>query len=340
MKKTAATIQDVAKHAKVGVSTVSKVLNGYRDVADETRERVVESVAELQFRPNRAARSFRTGKTQTISVFTPMIGTEFYDRLITAIDRELAAHDYDAALFPLLNEQRLERYRSPDALPYHADGLILASLNPDWLFPKARLPVPHPAVLVDAYHADYDTVTVDNAGGAARATAHLLEVAAPTFALMIERFAEGLFSSGVFIERHKGFGRAMADVGQSLEPGQVLEVEFSEAGGREGLRRILGSVAPPVNVFASCDLVARGVLGETVDSGLQIGRDVRVVGFDDQPWAEGYGLSSVHQPIEHMGARATQLMLQRLTEPGRPPVHEELEPRLIVRTSSGGGDVR
>jgi LacI family transcriptional regulator len=340
VKKTPITMRDVARRANVGVSTVSKVLNDYRDVADGTRERVLRAVDELQFRPNRAARSFRTGKTQTISVFTPMIGTEFYDRLITAIDRDLAAHDYDAALFPLLNAQRLERYRSPDALPYRADGIILASLNPDWLFPEARLPVPQPAVLVDAYHADYDTVTLDNAGGAYLATQHLLERAAPTFVVMIERFDAGPFSSGVFIERLKGFRRALEEHGQPASDDRVVTVEFSDAGGREALRSILATTRPPVNVFASCDLLGRGILDEARDAGLKAGHDVRVVGFDDQPWTDRYGLSTIHQPVEWMGTLATELLFERLDDPTRPIVHRELEGRLVVRSSSIGGDER
>ncbi len=328
------TIQDVAKHANVGISTVSKVLNDYKGVAKATQQRVLEAVKELNYRPNRAARSFRTGRTQTASVFLPMIGTEFYDQLITAIDNELAEHDYDAALFPLLNERRLERYRSPDALPYQADGIILASLNPDWLFLDAKLPAQLPAVLVDAYHADYDTVTVDNAGGAYAATKHLLEKPGTTFALMIEKYDDIPFSSGVFLERLKGFKRALADSGQSFEEGQLITVEFSGEGGRDGLRNILARTVPPINIFASCDLLAKGVMEEAKVNGLALGKDVRVVGFDAQPWTKDYGLSTVKQPIEQLGKEAIRLFLKRLDDPERNIVHHEFKPELIVRSSS------
>lgn len=327
-------IRDVAQRAQVGVSTVSKVLNGYTDIAEETRERVLAAARALSYRPNRAARSFRTGKTQTVSVFLPMIGTEFYDRLITAIDHELAAHDYDAALFPLLSEQRLRRYRDADALPYHADGVIFASLNPDWLFPEARLPAPLPGVLVDAYHADYDTITVDNGGGAFDATMQLLERPAPTYGVIIENLADTPFASGVFIERAKGFRRALETSGVPFDEELNVNVEFSRGGGRVALRAILDRSAPPVNVFASCDEVARGVLDEANDRGLRIGADIRVVGFDDQPWAADAGLSTVHQPIERLGARAAELLLARLSNPDGPIAHEEVIPTLIRRSTS------
>lgn len=334
MNRAPVTIQHVAKLASVGVSTVSKVLNGYSDIAPATRDRVMEAISELGYTPNRAARSFRTGKTQTASIFMPMIGTEFYDRLITAMDDELAAGDYDAALFPLLNSRRLERYKAPDALPYHADGIVFASLNPDWLFTDARLPTPLPAVLIDAYHADYDTITVANARGAFEATTHLLEQPGETFAILVEERLDTPFSSGVFLERGKGFERALEKSGAKDHDDRLIHVEFSDEGGRLAFRRILALAKPPLNIFASCDLLARGVLDEANRAGLKVGRDVRIVGFDDQPWAAGLGLSTVRQPIEDMGRMGVRLLLERIDNPEKPIEHTELEPKLIVRESS------
>jgi len=334
MSKPLPTIQDVAKRAAVGVSTVSKVLNDYPDIAPATRERVLQAITELEYTPNRAARSFRTGKTQTASIFMPMIGTDFYDRLISAIDEELAAQDYDAALFPLLNARRLERYRTSDALPYHADGLVFASLNPDWLFQDARLPAALPVVLIDAFHASYDTVTVANSRGAYEATRHLLERPAETFAILVEERFDTPFSSGVFLERGKGFTRAMEEKGVAGAESRVFEVEFSDEGGRQAFRAILSRTKPPVNVFAGCDLIARSILDEASNAGLQVGRDVRVVGFDDQPWAAGLGLSTVSQPIEEMGRIGVRLLLDRIADPRRDIEHNELQPELVVRESS------
>ncbi|MEX2540155.1 MAG: LacI family DNA-binding transcriptional regulator [Trueperaceae bacterium] len=334
MSKAGITIQDVAKHASVGVSTVSKVLNDYRDIAPDTRERVLKSVEELGYTVNRAARSFRTGKTQTASIFMPMVGTEFYDRLVTAIDNELAAHDYDAALFPLLNSQRLARYKAPDALPYHADGLIFASLNPDWLFTDARLPVSLPTVLVDAYHANYDTVTVDNSGGAYAATMHLLERPADTFAILVQERYDTPFASGVFLERRKGFERALREHGLSVQKDHIATAEFSSDGGRIAFRQILDRAKPPLNIFASCDLLARSVLDEAARLDLKLGRDIRLVGFDDQPWAAGLGLSTMHQPVEQMGKLATDFLLKRLADAEHEIRHHEVKPELIVRETS------
>jgi LacI family transcriptional regulator len=329
-----ASIQDVANAAGVGVSTVSKVLNGYRDVAIETRDRVLNAVEKLSYQPNRAARSFRTGKTQTISVFVPQIGTDFYDRLITSIDSELAAHEYDAALFPLLNEHRLARYRSSEALPYQTDGVIFASLNPDWLFQDAAVPGGLPTVLVDAYHARYDTISVDNAGGAYVAAEHLLRHDLPTFIMLAEGYDETPFSSGVFLERLKGFQRAVEDHDPSPVGEPVVLSEFAAGPARTTARELLQAQSGPFCVFASCDLFARAVLDEANALERVVGQEVFVVGFDDQPWAKSMGLSTVRQPVDEMGAMATEFVLGRLAEPNAPVKHHEIEPELVVRESS------
>jgi LacI family transcriptional regulator len=334
MQPSRPTIQDVARDANVRPSTVSRVLNGYPDVSKATRARVLETIARLNYIPNPAARSFRTGRTQAVSIMLPMIGTEFYNRLIAAIDHALAEHNYDAALFPMLNEKRLERYLRSNALPYQTDGMLFASLNPDWLFPQAKLPTPLPGVLIDAYHADYDTVTVDNFGGAFIATKHLLERPAETFAVMVEERYDTPFSSGVFLERLKGFKQALSDADLPVQEENVVTVEFEREAGQRALSDILERTGGPINIFASCDLLARGLLDELNRSPLVLGKDVRIVGFDDQPWAESAGLSTVRQPIEEMGEIAVELLLKRLENPKREVTHRELKTELRLRSSS------
>jgi LacI family transcriptional regulator len=328
-----ATLQDVAAMANVGISTVSKVLNGYSDIADDTRSRVLAAIKELQFVPNRTARAFRTGKTRTMSVFLPRIGDWFYDEIITSIDNTLADHDYDAALFPLLSQRRLLRYRSPDALPYHSDGVMLVSLNPEWLFPAARLPVDLPTVLVDAYHGDFDSITVDNRGAARAATSRLIERGGETYLLMIEKYEKATFSSGVFYERFAGFKEAFSERSVPYADDLVAFSSFSRAAARAATHRILDRASIPVNIVASCDLFAQGVMDEATARGLRIGTDVRVIGFDDQPWAESAGLTTVRQPIQEMGALAATFLFRRQNNSGAPAAHEELSTELVVRTS-------
>lgn len=331
---TRVSIQDVAQLAGVAVSTVSRVLNGYRDVSEETRAKVQRAVEQLGYRPNQAARTFRTGKTQSVSVLLPMIGTDFYNRLINGIDQGLAQRDYDAGLFPLLSPRRLERYRNPSAPPYNADGLILASLNPDRLFEGGKIPADLPTVLVDIAHSAYDSVTVDHLAGGYLAGKHLLERPAPTFVVMIEERFDTPFASGVFRERLRGFQRALEEGSVKLPRDHIITVEFSWDGGRLAAKEILRRLDGPANIFATCDLLAQGLIDEFAHKGIGVGGEVRLVGYDDQPWAEAYGLSTVKQPIESMGGLAARLLLQRMERPTAEVTHRVLSPRLVVRASS------
>ena len=330
------TILDVAAHAGVVPSTVSRAVNGYPDISAKTRARVLQAIDTLSYKPNRAARAFRTGRTQTVSVIFPMVGTDFYNRLINSIDRELAQYDYDAALFPLFSQRRLDRYRDPDALPYHADGLLMSSLDPANLFHNGNgaIPADLPTVLIDIHHPDHDTVTVDNVQGGYLAGQHLAERPAETFAVMIEEHFDTPFASGVFRDRCQGFKRALDEAGQAIADENVLIVDFNWEGGRAAVREIRKRCQGPVNIFAGCDLLAQGIIDEFSHSRLAIGKEIRLIGFDDQPWTEKYGLSTIKQPIEALGSFAVDLLLKRMHDRTRAPIHHVFPPSLVVRRSS------
>lgn len=88
----------------------------------------------------------------------------------------------------------------------------------------------------------------------------------------------------------------------------------------------------PVNIFATCDLMARGVLDEARLAGLEIGRDIRVIGYDDLYWARDIGLTTIRQPIEEMGRWAVELLLERIKNPSLKPRKIKLTPELVRRT--------
>jgi LacI family transcriptional regulator len=100
------------------------------------------------------------------------------------------------------------------------------------------------------------------------------------------------------------------------------------------MRDILQRSKPPVNIFALCDLFALGVVEEAARTGLDIGKDVRVIGFDDHPWTAELGLTTVHQNIEEMGETAAGLLLERLSGDKSPVREVRFTPELVVRNSA------
>lgn len=328
------TIEDVAKLSGVSRGTVSRVLNGGLNVKPETKRRVLETIERLGYEPNRHARRFAGSKSYTVSVILPMIGTDFYAHLIDGIEQELADQWYDPVLFPLLTRERLARFLRPNNPVYQMDGVILCSLLPERLYPTGHLPTDRPVVLVETHSPAYDSVYLDNELGGYIVGRHLIQSEGEVYVILVREELETPFASGIFHERLRGFERALEEAGRELDSRHIITVDFSWGGGCLASREILERSKPPLNIFASCDILALGVTEEVIRAGLQLGKDVRIVGFDDLPWAAEWGITTVRQPIEEMGKTAAQLLLERLRGDKSPVREVRFTPELVVRESA------
>jgi DNA-binding LacI/PurR family transcriptional regulator len=330
------TIQEVAERAGVGVGTVSRVLNHHKSVRPETRERVERAMQELGFIPNPHARRVAGGKSYTVSIILQVVGTDFYIRLLNGLESTLEAHRYDTALFPLLGRERLERYLNSNTLAYQADGIVMASHNLGDLYPDGRLPTRQPVVIVDGKSPHYDSVFLDNRLGGQLAAHALARLPGEIKAISVHQDLDEAFKTSIFTDRMRGFYDALEVLGRGVPVAARRTVTFNLENARAAARDLLLHATTPVNIFAAADLIALGVLEEAKALGLEVGRDVRVIGFDDHPWSAERGLSTLHQPVEAMGAAAAELLVERLNGAHGEPRHVRFEPRLIERASTRG----
>jgi len=328
------TIQDVARRAGVGVGTVSRVLNNHAAVRASTRESVLGAIAELNYTPNPHARRIAGGKSYTISVLLPVVTTEFYVRLLDGLEHAFQEARYDVAIFPLLDRSRLERYLGSHTLAYQADGLVMATYNLTQMFQQGTniRPYSGPTVLVDAFAEGVDCAYMDNVLGGRVAGEYASQLGGQLYAVWVETELDQLFTTRVFDDRRSGFMEAVEQSGQTVR-GEYTS-SFDSLNARMVAVQLLDEAVLPATVFASADLLAGALLDEAQARGLQLGRDLRVIGFDDQPWAQGRGLTTLHQPVEAMGYEAAQLLLTRLSGHEGPPRARRFEPRLVVRSSS------
>lgn len=334
------TIQDVARRAGVGVGTVSRVLNNHAAVRSSTRETVLTAIEELNYTPNPHARRIAGGKSYAISVLLPLVTTEFYVRLLDGLEQAMQEARYDVAIFPLLDRARLERYLGSHMLAYQADGLVMVTYNLTQLFqqgPPGQGYLGHqPAVLVDAYAEGLDCAYMNNVLGGRLAGEYAAELTQQQggriYAVWVETELDQLFTTRVFEERASGFRTAVEGAGLRVSGEYVSSFDAHAA--RQVATRLLDEATLPATIFASADLLAGALLDEAATRGLRIGEELRVIGFDDQPWAQARGLTSLHQPIEAMGYEAAQLLLSRLGGYEGPPRARCFEPRLIVRRST------
>lgn len=326
------TIQDVARQAGVGVGTVSRVLNNHAAVRGATRETVLRAIADLDYTPNPHARRIAGGKSYTISVLLPVVTTEFYVRLLDGLESAFLEARYDVAIFPLLDRSRLERYLGSHTLAYQADGLVMATYNLTALLSERRLRTQQPTVLVDAHAEGVDCAYMDNVRGGRLAGEYAARLPGKLYAIWVETELDQLFTTRVFEERRTGFLEALSAAGRCLRA--EYNASFDALAARNAAVTLLDAAEFPCTVFASADLLAGALLDEAHSRGLRPGTDLRIIGFDDQPWAAARGLTTLHQPVEQMGFEAAQLLLTRLGGHRGPPRARRFEPRLIVRATA------
>lgn len=325
-------VREVAQRAGVGTSTVSRTLNNHPSVSEEARARVFQAIEELGYTPNLTARSFRTGQTHAASVLLPMTGPEFYTRLLESIQAVLEREELDTALFPVVGGIKLKRYRDANALPYHADGLIIASLDPQRVYGGHRPPFNKPIVLVDTHHPDYHSVYFDNFAAGRMAAEYALKLNGPIVLVDVQD-VPGEFESPVFQERREGILQELHRHG--ITPQQHVKVPISIEDGRRAAQRLRdGGFDNAVTILATCDDLALGIIRQLADNGARIGPEVKVVGFDDQSLAEANDLTTIRQPIEEMGATAAEVLVRALKGQLEQIQQIKFPPELIKRGST------
>ena len=331
-------IYEVARRADVSVATVSRVLNGKGPVRAETRERVLAAVAALGYVPHGAARSLSTRRTMLIGVLLPDMHGEFFSEIVRGIDRVARAAGYHLLVSGAHNDPE-ETAAVLQALHGRVDGLVLMApgLGASWL--RQRLPRRLPVVLLnDGGTTTHASIRIDNRRGARLAVEHLLANGHRDIA-----FITGPRGNSDAAERQRGFEEALRVHGLRRQPQLELAGDFSEYSGAHAGRVIARLQPRPTAVFAANDSMAVGCLAALRDSGLDVPRDISLIGFDDIPIARHLhpALTTVQVPIAELGQRAMTQLLQSVESgdagaqehtPG-PVEHAVIAPTLAIRAS-------
>jgi len=331
-----ATLEQVARLASVSRATVSRVVNGDRRVGEPARAAVEAAVKELGYVPNRAARSLVTRRSDSVAVVIPeptahVFGDPFFPRVLRGISEALAEEELQLVLLMpqgRAGELRVERYLAAG----HTDGVLLVSLHGSDPLPT-DLQRRGMAVVVGGRPpgAGITYVDVDNRGGAGAAVQHLLDGGRTHVATIA-----GPQDMPPGADRLAGYHETLSNAGHAVDDRLIEVADFTLAGGRAAMERLLGR-APRVDaVFVASDLMALGALGALQAAGRDVPGDVALVGFDDSPLAASArpALSSVRQPIEEMGREMTRLLLHGVRHADDPPRRVILDTSLVVRQSS------
>ena len=329
------TIQDVADYAGVSPATVSRVVNETGETADATRERVLDAIEALRYRPSRTAKSLSEGSTQTIAVAVPTFTTPFHNELLKGVRSRLKAVDTDLLLCDLEwadPEASLLNFLDRGAM----DGLLAAGLPVSDALGAELEKLGGPTVLIGNRWQNIDSFHWDETSGARIATEHLIEQGHTRIGL-ITTHREGAIRDA----RIQGYRNALqnADITPQDDWLAVGHTEkhagFSEESGFEAMQTLLDAGTDVTAVFASSDVQAIGAWQALRREGLSVPDDFALVGYDDIKVSRFIGLSSVAQNMHDIGSRATDLLLRRLQGVGPSQVFSQLvTPELVVRNSS------
>lgn len=330
----AATIYEVAKRAGVGVGTVSRVLNGSPNVRQETRQRVLNVIEQLNYHPSPIARRLSLRKTLTIGVIAPFFTRPSIVERLRGIESLVAESEYDLIVYNIETPTKRDACFRDVATGQRVDGLIIIHLAPTEADVQRWGVAQTPVILVDTRHPALHRVVIDDVAGGHMATQHLIELGHRRIAFISDPLDEP-FNFTSSRDRMQGYRQALAEHGLSFRP------EYHQAGehGREQARAMAHSLLrlpdPPTAIFTHSDTQALGVMQTASDLGLQIPRDLSVIGFDDIEMAEYVHLTTIRQPLVETGRRGIELLLRAMDDPDLPTTCEELPIELVVRRTTG-----
>lgn len=324
-------IFDVAKKSGLSVVTVSRVLNGAGSVRENNRQKVLDAIRELDYRPSAAARSLASGKTGIIGLIVTTLQDSFFDAVVKELNEVLALHGYFLAIsistgmeggdnHYLIQEDRV-------------DGLILLSPmeEDNYLVELKRRGIPY--VLIDNQQESNDaySVTIDNVKGGYAAASHLLELGHTSIAHLC---GQEMFRSTR--ERRSGFLQALQEKG--LEPFEIVHGDFDIGMGYDTGKRWLREGKLPTAVFAGDDNIALGLINALMEAGISVPEEVAVVGYDDHYIASQLRphLTTLRQPADKIGLAAADMLLRRINGNMKRSASIRIDPELIVRESTAG----
>jgi LacI family transcriptional regulator len=332
------TQKDVARRAGVSRSTVSYVLNDQTDlkipISDETRQRVLDAIAELGYEPDARAQALRGGHTKIVGVIIPVIQNPFFWQTLSGISDALQEAGYSLHLSHPPQDSELAAHTIRELARQRVDGFILLAAV-KYLLPnlidylrKASLPV----VEITATQAKFDHVIHGYSSGTRALMAHLLELGHQRIG-----FIYGVSEEVQGLDRLLAYRQVLQEAGLNDNDAYEVHCGVGLEDAYEAAYTLLQRPDRPTALLVINDMLAVAVMRAASDLGLSIPGDLSVAGFDDIPFSNYTvpRLTTVSGKAEESGREAVRLLLQRLVEPDLPQQVATTEVQLIVRESTG-----
>jgi DNA-binding LacI/PurR family transcriptional regulator len=330
-------MRDVAEAVGVSITTVSHIVNQTRPVATETRERVLEAIARLNYYKNATGRRLARGRSDSFGLIISDFDNPFYGELIKNFEAAVQERNCDVLLCTTNYEPIRARLAVARMIENSVLGVAVMTTQIDAALVDELIGRDIPVVRLDAGPAARarSNISVDYSAGVRQAIAHLRELGHTGMAFITgtpDRTSSERYRRAV-VEAASDFDFAITS---------VIEANNRMDGGEAGVRRLLAEPKMPTAILCTNDLVAFGAIRTLVERGLHVPADVSVIGADDIAYAR-YGapaLTTVRIPRDQMGRIAFDALDRMVRTKRRLPIAGSVETRLIIRESTGPAPVR
>lgn len=326
------TIYDVAKIAGVSTATVSKVINNSGRISAKTKKKVLTIIDKYQYQPNVLASAMKGKFTYQIAFLIPDIDNPVYAQYLKLIEENGQEAGFSIVMCSTGSDAVKEAKHVAFMRQRSVDGFIIASKfqNEPLLAELLKEQVP---VILFAYEnpqISVDTVTVDDFQGGYAATEHLISLGHRSIGVI----GENTYSCS---ERIRGYHAALQDVGIRAEERLIVcggsRLEEAETSGE----KLLGYDNRPSAIFGCNDIMAVGAMRAARKQGLEIPKDLSIIGFDDTAWCRIVHpeLSSIAMPLQELGKKAMDVIVNQIESREKPRQTVRMFPKLVIRGSTG-----
>lgn len=328
------TMKDIAQSMNVSVTTISKVINGHKDISERTKTEVWDRIREMGYVPNIMAANLRRNKGNVVALLLSDISQPYFSRVIHGYEKVLNAAGYHTMIFSSMEQGDHESVLLKQISSMNIAGIIIDPAHNSDPEQRALKQAGIPYVFSNRFlNADEDHyVAADNEAAGYIATKHLLErkPGRPVYCV------NGPDRISPTIKRYEGYCRAMEDAGIAVDPSWVLDNNFDLVDAYRAGTHIAERADGPCSVFCSTDQLAIGVMRALKDKGLSVPNDVGVIGVDDIDMAAYLtpALTTVALPKEQIGEQTAKILIELMAGKKVKRPRRLLEPELTLRETT------
>ncbi|ALS28194.1 transcriptional regulator [Paenibacillus sp. 32O-W] len=334
------TITDVAKKAGVSKTTVSRIINhNYAHTTEETRQRVLDVIKELDYRPNALAKGLKSSQTNVIGMVLSNLKNPFWTSVLEGVEDATRNQGFHLMICNSDEEPEKEEQYIREFRMRQVDGIVINPTvrNPDFF--RQLVDSRYPLVVINRKlpGLNVNNVVINNVKGASMAVRHLLNNGKRNIAAVTYRNEH----VSTWKERIQGYRTALLESGYAAEDLRIVEAEQDSGKIKEATLRFLREHPDTDAVFSTNNMITLEVMDAIRELGLSIPERIAVVGYDETVWAKHLNppLTTIRQPGYQMGQIATNMLIESIrTKNETEPKQIVLEPELIVRRSSGAAE--